>query len=111
MKTRLLTFVFALSVTMFALSLGSCSKEGEAALCSATWGQDLGDELTALSNAGAAYGLDPSDANCQAYKSALSAYLNALRPYSNCAALSAGDKAELNDLIAEAEADIDGLCD
>jgi hypothetical protein len=111
MKTRLLTVVFALAIALFSIGLGSCSKEEKAALCAATWGQDLADELTALSSAGTAYALDPSDGNCQAYKNALQAYLNGLRPYGNCAALTAQDKAELNDLIAEAESDIDDLCD
>ena len=46
--------------------------------------QELNAEINAFANAAAAYGNDPSSANCQAYKDAANDYLDALEDYREC---------------------------
>ncbi len=46
---------------------------------------ELRAEFDAISDAAIAYSSDPSSSNCNALKNAYRAYLDALRPYRNCA--------------------------
>ncbi len=59
----------------------------ELANCTNAWATDLEGELTAVIGAATAFSTDASDANCNAYKSAYQDYINALKPYGNCATL------------------------
>lgn len=105
--TLQLFFIFC-----FALFVTSCSKDGDVGLapCSGAWATDLQGELTALFNTGAAFGTDPSDANCNAYKSAYQDYINALKPYGNCATLTGQNHTDWKEAVAEAEAEVATLC-
>ena len=95
----------------FTLLVTSCSKDGDGiAPCTTAWATDLQGELTAVINAGQAYGLDQSDANCNAYKSAYQDYINALKPYGNCATLTGQNRTDWQEAVAEAEADVATLC-
>ncbi len=104
--TLQLFFIFC-----FTLLVTSCSKDDDGITpCSGAWGTELQGELTALFNAGAAFGTDASDANCNAYKSAFQDYINALKPYGNCATLTGQSRTDWQEEVAEAEADVATLC-
>jgi outer membrane receptor for ferrienterochelin and colicin len=101
-----LIFIFC-----FTLFITGCSKDGDGvAPCSTAWATDLQGELNALVNAGAAYGADPSAANCSAYKSAYQNYIDALKPYGNCATLTGQDRTDWQQALNEAEAEVATLC-
>ena len=103
-KQLIVIFCFAIFVT-------SCSKDGDGvAPCSAAWGTELQTELTAVSTAATTYGMDPSAANCNALKAAYQDYINALKPYGNCATLTGQSRTDWQKALSEAEADIATLC-
>jgi len=79
--------------------------------CSTAWATDLQDELTAVSNAGVAYATDPSTSNCNAYKAAYEAYINALEPYGECAELSGQSRTDWQEALQDARDSLTGLCD
>jgi len=103
------SFIILFCLTLF---ITGCSKDGDGGLapCSTAWATDLQGELTAVINAGAAFGADPSDANCNAYKAAYQDYINALKPYGNCATLTGQNRTDWQQAVAEAEADVATLC-
>ena len=78
--------------------------------CSVAWATDLQSELTAISNAAAAYSTDQSQANCDALKAAYTTYVNSLRPYGNCAGLTGADRTAWQDAIDDAEDNISTIC-
>jgi hypothetical protein len=95
----------------FTLFVTSCSKDDDGvAPCSTAWGTELQNELTAVINAGSAYGLDPSAANCSAYKAAYQDYINALKPYGNCATLTGQSRTDWQKAVSDAEAEVSALC-
>ena len=104
--TRHLFFIFC-----FTLLVTSCSKDGDGiAPCSTAWATDLQSELTAFVTAAGAYSSDPSDANCNAYKNAYQDYIDALKPYGNCATLTGQSRTDWQEAVADAEADVATLC-
>ena len=66
----------------------TCDKDDDSDACSAAWASELNNEANALINAAQVYGMDPTVANCNAYKQAAQAYVNALEPYGDCPALT-----------------------
>jgi hypothetical protein len=95
-------------ITLFVIS---CSKDGDGVVgCSAAWATELNTEFTAISAAGATYALDPSATNCNAYKAAFQDYINALKPYGNCATLSGQSRADWKKSVDDAEANVATLC-
>jgi hypothetical protein len=109
MKT-LITILSFIVVTTLATGLSSCGKD-DPVTCGATWGQDLEPELNALSTALTNYINDQNLTTCTALQNAYQAYLSALRPYADCAALSSAERSQLNAAISDAEAELEGLCD
>ncbi|MGC1244332.1 MAG: hypothetical protein WA874_22265 [Chryseosolibacter sp.] len=110
MKTKLLM------VAMAALLLGfpSCNNDDDkdkTPACSTAWGTELQTELNAVINAATVYGNDPTVANCNSYKTSYQAYLNKLKPYGNCAALTGQNRTDFNNAVQQAEADLATLCD
>ena len=103
-----------LLVAMAACLLGfsSCKDEDDnnKPNCSTAWGTELQAELNAVINAGTAWSADPTPANCASYKAAYQAYINALRPYGNCSALTGQNREEFNDALEAAEDDLETLC-
>lgn len=89
--------------------LFSCSKE-DPVDCSNSWATDLQNELTALSTAISVYSMDQSDANCNDLKQAYQDYINALKPYGNCATLTGVNRTEWQNAVNEAEAEIETIC-
>jgi hypothetical protein len=101
-----------ISAFIVLLSLSGCKKDDEGVVpCSAAWVTDLESELSALYTAAAAYGTDPSLENCTAYKSAYQDYIDALKPYGNCATLTGTDREEWQQALDEAEAEVETLCE
>ena len=92
------------------LALLSCSKDSDVVPCSAAWATDLQNEITAISTAVALYSADQSAANCTALKAAYQGYVDALKPYGNCATLTGQDRASWQNALNEAEASIDEIC-
>jgi len=77
--------------------------------CSTAWASELNDEIQALSNAAQAYTMDPTQENCLAYKAAAQAYVDALAPYGNCAALTAQEKADWQAAVDQAQQSVDDI--
>ncbi len=92
------------------LALLSCKKDSDIAPCSVAWATDLTQELTAISTAVAIYSADQSAANCTALKAAYQGYIDALKPYGNCATLTGQDRTDWQTTLNEAEANIDSIC-
>lgn len=98
-------------ITIIVLGLDSCKKEKhDPDYCTSNWYASLETEINALTNAAFTYGTDPTTANCTSYKSALSKYIDALEPFGDCNQLSAENKAQWQDMIDEARADLSAAC-
>ena len=88
----------------------SCSENGENDTpCSVAWTSELADEVNAMSTAAQAYAADPTPANCNAYKQAAQAYLNALKPYGDCSVLSGQDRVAWENALADAQESVDNM--
>jgi hypothetical protein len=108
MKKNILLLAFVAA----SLAFGSCSKSNDDPTpCSTNYGAELQTELNAVINAGNIYANDPTPANCTSYKASYQAYLNELKPYGNCSALTGQNRTDFNNAVAEAEASIADLCD
>ncbi len=92
------------------LALLSCSKDSEIVPCSAAWASDLQNEFTAISTAAALYSADQSEENCAEFKAAYQDYIDALKPYGNCATLTGQDRTSWQNSLNEAEASIASIC-
>ncbi len=97
-------------IVFCSLGLLSCSKKSDPVTCSIAWSTELQDEVNAISNAATDYANDQSIANCNAYKAAFQAYINALKPYRNCAALTGQNRFEFEAALSNAEESLDTLC-
>jgi hypothetical protein len=106
LKPFKLIFISFLAVLFF----NSCSVSDDGpAGCSVRWAFELGDELALVSSTGATYAQNQTEASCEAYRSALQAYVNKLRPYGNCQALTGQDRAGFEESLEDAQESIDGL--
>ncbi len=90
--------------------LFSCKKDSGIKPCSTAWALDLQHELSAITVAITAYSLDKSDANCIAVKAAYQGYVDAMRPYGNCATLTGQARTDWQKSMDDAEEDIDDWC-
>ena len=107
-----MTKVFCFVIILSFLGFGSCKKKAtDPDYCNTAWATSLQPEITAFTNALATYTNDPTTANCNAYKAAFQDYIDALEPFGNCTAWSAQDKADWEEALADAEAEISTLCD
>jgi len=80
--------------------------------CSVQWSIELQDELSALSQAAIMHGQTQTKSSCENMRTAARAYLDALRPYGNCQALTGQSRSDWQNAVSEAEKDIDELdCD
>jgi len=80
--------IFRLVYVFCTLALLSCNKDSEIAPCSVAWATDLQPEIAAISTAVALYTADQSAANCTALKAAYQSYVDAMKPFGNCATLT-----------------------
>ncbi len=85
-----------------------CKKDDDDPVGCSNWANEVSAEATAFSNAGVAWSTNPTTANCQAYKDAGEAYLNALQDHIECATL-AGTAAELQSYINSSQATLDSI--
>ena len=104
------TFSTNYFISIFCLLvLFSCKKDDPVG-CSTAWASDLQSEIAEISQATSDYVLDQSVANCDALKAAYQDYINALKPYGNCATLTGQSRTDWQNAINEAEDNIDTLC-
>ncbi|KPL15553.1 MAG: hypothetical protein AMS23_06885 [Bacteroides sp. SM1_62] len=105
--SRPLIFIFC-----FTLLVSSCSKDNDPDVlpCSTAWATELHDEINAVAAAATAFALDESAENCNALKAAYQDYIDALKPYGNCATLTGQDRADWQKALDEAEADVASIC-
>lgn len=106
-KITFLAMMF-LAFTVF-VSCGKDDEPNEPGICSTAWAVGIEDEATAFSVALQAYASNPSTENCEAYKVAIQAYIDALKPYRDCATLTGQQRADWEAALAEAEASIDDI--
>lgn len=86
------------------VGLGSCKKEEkEPDYCSTAWATQIQDELNTAIGAAITYSTNPTTANCNSYKTAMQAYIDALKPFSKCTGWTAEDKADFDESLADAE--------
>ena len=93
-------------------TLISCSDDEEVndpGICGTAWAVAIEDEANDLSLAAQAYASDQSTENCTAYKVALQAYVDALKPYGDCTTLTVQQRSDWEVAVAEAEACIDDI--
>ena len=105
------TKCYAIAAVILFTGFISCKDEEDEPTCSTAWGTELQAELNAVINAGQVYANDPSDANCLTYKARYEDYIDALRPYGNCSALTGQSRTDFNTALEAAEDDVATLCD
>lgn len=106
MKNRIL---FALLLMLGVIGIWSCGGDDDPAGCSTAWASELANEVSAMSAAAQAYGLDPSVANCNAYKNACQDYVDALEPYGNCATLTGQSRTDWQNALNDAQQQINDI--
>lgn len=104
-KGILLALVFTVSIC----GLWSCGGDDEPTGCSTAWASELANEVSAMTAAAQAYTLDPSVANCNAYKNACQAYVDALEPYGNCATLTGQNRTDWQNALNDAQDNINQI--
>jgi hypothetical protein len=109
MKNLCFSILFLCAGFIGLISCGSDDNE-DIVTCSIAWGTELQTEFNAITNAAAAYGADDSEANCNALKTAYQTYINALRPYGDCATLTGQNRTDFNNALNDAEASVDTIC-
>lgn len=106
--TKSKLFVIGCGVALMMLTTG-CSKNNilnPAGNCfGGSWAEGYLSEFQAWSDAATAYGENPTEANCAKYKSAAKSYLDAIDSIYDC--IPTGQRAEFDQEIKEAKADID----
>ncbi len=103
MKIIYSTFLF-----VFFIAFSTSCKKSVVGCSGIAYANELSAELNALSTASAAYGQDPSTANCNAYKNAFQNYLNGLNKYKNCT-FTTGERAQFNAALQDAQDNLDML--
>ncbi|WP_139249721.1 hypothetical protein [Mariniphaga anaerophila] len=103
--------ILSLFLLMFLVAgISSCKKSEEKETpCSVAWATELSDELNAMAAAAQTFATNPTSANCNAYKQAAQAYLNALRPYGDCTLLTGQDRVVWQNAIDDAQESLDDM--
>ncbi|SHM92685.1 hypothetical protein SAMN04488057_104408 [Cyclobacterium lianum] len=97
-------------ILTFSAFFFSCSSEDtEPTACSVQWATELQDEINALQQAAITHGQTQTNASCENLRTAARAYLDALRPYGSCQALTGQSRTDWQNAVAEAEQQIDDL--
>lgn len=105
-----LTKCFGLLLLAGTLITAACSKSGsDPNGCGAAFNfaVELQAETNAVTSAASAYGNNPTTENCNAYKAAFEAYLDAAEDIRIC--ISSAEQSAYEGAIAEARADLDAL--
>jgi len=107
MKTKI--FII-LALAVMAVGSWTCKKDKtDDDACSTAWATELSDQINAMSAAAQAYATNPTYDNCIAYKDAAQAYLNALEPYGNCAALTGQEREAWQSAFDDAQQSLDNM--
>ncbi|MFO7825306.1 MAG: hypothetical protein R6V72_15315 [Cyclobacterium sp.] len=105
-KKHSLIILFISSCSLFL----SCSSEDSSpTACSVQWSVELQDEINAMQQAAISHGQTQTAASCENLRTAARAYLDALRPYGNCQALTGQSRTEWQNAVAESEQQIEDL--
>ncbi|NJK95437.1 MAG: hypothetical protein HC905_11460 [Bacteroidales bacterium] len=107
MKTKLFYLLFV--VILFGNESCKKDKESDPDLCATAWSVATQDELTAVINAAMTYGNTPTVANCNAYKSAYQAYINAMKTYENCSVLTGLTRTQWEEALEEAQEELNNF--
>ncbi len=100
-----------LFVLVLLIGIGSCKKKDDLGYCNSNWATALTNEMNAMVTAALTYGTNPTTANCTAYKTAISKYIDALEPWGDCPLYaSVTNKAQFDAAIAEARAELNNAC-
>lgn len=106
---------FSLFLVFIFVGFASCSKKNDGidnGPCGTVWTVQLEKEFTDWITAAQAYGADETPANCKAYRASMQAYINALEPFGDCAALTGVERAEWKESMDSARESIKELdCD
>lgn len=100
---------FTLFLAFSVLGFWTCKKDSKANACSGAWASELTTQINAMSNAATVYASNPTPANCNAYKQAVQAYLDALAPYGNCATLTGQDRVAWQNALNSAQDSVNAL--
>lgn len=106
MKSKM---AYVLLVIFICFGLSSCSTKDDSEPCSLAWGTELQAELNALTAAAQTYSTNPTIANCNAYKNAAQAYVNALSPYGDCAALTFQQRTSWQEVLNSAQQSVNEI--
>jgi hypothetical protein len=100
---------FFFSVLLIGLFLISCGDDNSV-ICGTTFSlsTEIQAELDAFTNAAILYVGNPTSDNCNAYRNAAQDYLDAIESYRDCAD-DAGQLAEFNQSLLEAQESVDGI--
>jgi hypothetical protein len=102
--------IFSVFLLIIALGTWTCKKDSNNNdPCTGAWASELSTEANAMATAAQTYGMNPTVANCNAYKQAAQAYVNALEPYGNCATLAGQDRIAWQSAVDNAQASISSL--
>jgi hypothetical protein len=99
---------FLLFLAVAVSGFWTCKKDNKAA-CSGAWASELSSEINAMSSAAQTYATNPTPANCNAYKQAAQAYLDALAPYGNCATLTGQDRVAWQNALDGAQTSVNSI--
>jgi hypothetical protein len=91
------------------IAVTSCNKTNNGGPCRGyvSWALSIQAETTALGLAASAYGQDPSEANCRAYKQAYEDYIDALESQSSC--VPGDQRSDFNDSLDDARQELNDL--
>jgi beta-mannanase len=106
MKRKIYTVLF---LCFIVAGISSCKKNKDDAPCSVAWASELSAEMNAMATAAQAYATNPTTANCNAYKQAAQAYLNALSPYGDCTLLTGQQRIAWENALADAQESLDNM--
>lgn len=106
--SKLFLILFASSIVI--LGIVSCSKKEKSIDCHSGFvlSEAIQDELNEYARAVQVYASDPSEANCEKFRSAVHVYIDALESYEQCA-IDAGQAAGYQQSLDEARDGINNL--
>lgn len=78
--------------------------------CYSAWANVYSQSVQQMSQAAQNYGMNQTEENCNAFKAAYQDFLNDVKPFQNCAAITGQERQEFIEQIEEAEEEIDDLC-
>lgn len=77
--------------------------------CNYSWAAGVEAELSAITSAATDFSTDPSEANCNKYKSAIQAYITKLRPYGDCTLLTGVNRTNFQNALSQWETSVGAL--